>query len=70
MSTMSDYKITDQDVEGVVNYLRFFHPENANENFARELLEYWKATSHRLALTNPEALNDLYESFQQSKNKR
>ena len=30
---------TEKDIESVVNYLRIFHPEDANREFAVELLE-------------------------------
>lgn len=60
MADMSDYKITEKDIESTVNYLRIFHPENANREFAVEMLEYLKATTHRLALTDPRTLDELY----------
>lgn len=64
---MSDYKITEEDVEGMLQYLRVFHPENANREYAVEMLEYLKATFHRLALTDPDALHELYEAFEKSR---
>ena len=64
---MSDYKITEQDIEGMLQYLRVFHPENANEDYAVEMLEYLKATFHRLALTDPDALDELYQAFEKSR---
>ncbi|QQR52536.1 hypothetical protein IPG36_00160 [bacterium] len=57
---MSDYQITEKDVEATVNYLRIFHPENANREFAVEMLEYLKASYKRIAHTNPEILDELY----------
>ena len=63
---MSDYQITEKDVEATVNYLRIFHPENANREFAVEMLEYLKASYHRLALTNPDALDELYDAYSMS----
>ena len=67
MKHMSDYEITEKDIESVVNYLRIFHPEDANREFAVELLEYLKASYHRLALTSPDALEELYLAFEKSK---
>ena len=64
---MEHYKITEADIEGMIYYLRVYHPENANREYAAELLEYMKATYHRLALTNPDVLGELYEAFQRSK---
>lgn len=69
MGKMSDYKITEKDVDSTVNYLRIFHPENANREYALELLEYFKASARRMAFTSPDALNDLYASFEQSRKK-
>lgn len=66
---MSDYEITEKDIESVVNYLKIFHPENANKEFATEMLEYLKASFHRLALTDPDALEELYKAFESSKSK-
>lgn len=65
---MSGYKITEEDIQGMLKYLQVFHPDNANRNYAEEILEYMKAGYHRLALTNPDALDKLYEAFQKSKN--
>lgn len=62
------YEITEKDIESTVNYLRIFHPENANHEYAVEMLEYFKASYHRLALTNPDALDELYKAFAKSKN--
>ncbi len=70
MKDMSDYEITEKDIESVVNYLRIFHPEDANREFAVELLEYLKASYHRLALTDPNALDELYKAFTDSINKQ
>lgn len=61
------YKITEKDIESMVNYLRIFHPENADREYAIEMLEYLKASYHRLAFTSPEALDNLYVAFKKSK---
>ena len=63
MADMSDYEITEKDIESMVNYLRIFHPENANRDFAVEMLNYLKATSHRLAQSSSEMLETLYEAL-------
>lgn len=63
---MSDYEITEQDIESTIKYLQIFHPENANREFAIEMLEYLKASLHRLALSDPDALDNLYSSFTES----
>ncbi len=60
---MSDYEITEKDIENTVKYLRIFHPENANKEFAVELLQYFKSAYHRLAVTDPDALEELYAAY-------
>jgi hypothetical protein len=62
-----EYQISGKDIEGMLNYLKIFHPEKATRNYAEEILEYLKAGYHRMAFTNPDALEDLYQAFQQSK---
>ncbi|HET7302711.1 MAG TPA: hypothetical protein VFI74_05270 [Candidatus Saccharimonadales bacterium] len=64
---MEHYKITEDDIQGMIYYLKVYHPENANREYATELLEYMKATYQRLALTNPEVLEELYQAFQGTK---
>lgn len=64
---MSGYEITEEDIQGMLRYLKAFHPENANREFAEEMLRYLKAASRRLALTDPDALNELYEAFQKER---
>lgn len=66
---MSDYEINEKDIESVVRYLKIFHPENANREYAVEMLVYLQATFHRLAITDPDALEEMYQSFQDSKTK-
>ena len=65
---MAGYTVTKKDTEMMLHYLSIFHPENANEPFARELLYYMKATYRRLALSDPDALEQIYESFAKQKN--
>ncbi|HEU4914914.1 MAG TPA: hypothetical protein VFT16_05980 [Candidatus Saccharimonadales bacterium] len=64
---MSGYEVNEKDIQGVLKYLELFHPENANHGFAEELLRYVKVASRRMALTDPDALDALYNDFQRSK---
>ena len=64
---MSGYEITEEDIKGMLRYLKAFHPENANREFAKEMLRYLKAASRRMALTDPDALDELYRAFQQDR---
>lgn len=61
------YRITEQDIEGMLKYLTVFHPDRANREDAIEILTYMRASYHRLALTDPAALDELYEAFEKSK---
>lgn len=60
---MSDYKISDEDVNGVVRYMKIFHPEKANSDYCRSLLEYTKSGLYQIARTDPDNIEDLYESL-------
>ena len=62
-----EYEISNKDIESMVNYLRIFHPKNATKDYAVEMLEYLKASYHRLASTDPDALEELYSAFEKSK---
>lgn len=61
--TMAGYTVTKKDTEMMLHYLSIFHPENANEPFARELLYYMRAVYRRMALTDPDALSEMYDSY-------
>lgn len=61
------YEITEQDIAGMLHYLQVFHPEKATEDYAKEMLEYYKAGYRRLGFTNPDALHDLFDAFEKSK---
>ncbi len=56
---MSDYKITDEDVEAVVRYLRVNDPENATPEVALALLEDLHSGVQDMAYNNPEKLEEL-----------
>ena len=66
---MSDYKITDKDIEGMLRYLKLFHPEQATREFAEGWLRFWKAKYREVAVENPgnDALERLFEAYQASK---
>jgi hypothetical protein len=67
IGTMSGYTITEEDIEKTLNYLRIFHPENANREFAEEFLKYWKAAYRRIGAIDPDALDELYDAFTKKK---
>jgi hypothetical protein len=60
---------TEDDIDGVMRYMKIFHPEKANRDYCEALLEYWDLTLKHMALNNPEDLEKIYEAFEASKNK-
>ena len=69
MKTMNSYNhISDEDVEGVVRYMQIFHPDKANPEYCRTLLEalYAGAVSgfREIALSNPDDIEELYEKYE------
>jgi hypothetical protein len=66
---MSDYKFTDQDIDGMMLYLKAFQPEHADEETAVLYLQYVKDKSRDISLgdlTN-ENLHQFFEAFLRSK---
>lgn len=61
------YDINDKDIEGVLNYLRIFEPENANREYATEFLKYMKLSARRTGSTNPDELDKQLAAFKKSK---
>lgn len=52
-----------KDIEAMVRYLKIYHPENANENFAAMMLDEMQQTIRGLEQNNPEALEELYQAL-------
>jgi hypothetical protein len=65
---MSFYEISDEDIDTVVRYMKIFHPEKASREYAKAMLEYCKADFHNMSLTDPKALDDLFERYEATKN--
>jgi hypothetical protein len=66
---MSDYVISNKDIDAVVRYLKIFHPENANRDFARYMLESSKSAIHKIASENPDDIEAIYEQVEASNKK-
>lgn len=66
---MSDYKITQEDIEGVHNYLKIFDPKNANMTYAEDLMHYIVEKVHRIGLNDPAALHELNAAYQKEQEK-
>ncbi len=60
MNRMSNYEITDKDVQAIVKFLQINDPENASEDNAISFLLNVQSGLHDLALENPGALLKLY----------
>ena len=63
---MSDYVITDEDIDAVVRYLKIYHPENATREYARRMLESTKSALHQIAINNPNDIEALYKQIENS----
>lgn len=63
---MSDYQITDSDIDAMMRYLEIYHPENANREYAQGLLEHTKSALHEIAKNNPDDIEAMYEVYEQS----
>jgi hypothetical protein len=65
---MSGYKISDKDVDGVLRYMQIYHPENADRDYCRALLEAFQAGLisglRQLALSKPDDIEELYEKYE------
>lgn len=54
---MSDfYQINDKDINGMLNYLRIFQPEDATREFAVEFLKYLKLSYRKTGQIDPDEL--------------
>ena len=63
---MSDYEITEKDIDAVVRYLQIYHPDKANRDYAQAMLEYIKSGLHKIAHDNPDNIEAMYEAYEKS----
>lgn len=63
---MSDYVITDEDIDAAVRYLAIYHPENASREYAQQLLEFVKSALHKIAINNPDGIEAMYAQYEAS----
>lgn len=52
-----------KDIEAVLNYLKIYHPDKADRNYAAAFLDYLQSKIHDLALNDPDELEKLYDTF-------
>lgn len=62
---MSDYRITEEDVKGMLKYLQHNHPEQATAEHAQAYLEWFKAKGREISLNDPTNadIEDMYKLF-------
>jgi len=61
------YEINDKDIDGMLNYLRIFQPEDATREFAVEFLKYLKLSYRKTGQINPDELHKQLEAYKSSK---
>lgn len=72
MNNMNDdigYKITDEDIEAVVRWLRINDPENANPKIARQMLEGTRSMFREIGQTDEDLLHKALEDYKTKKDK-
>ncbi len=60
---MTGYKPTKNDVQLLINWLKEHDPENANEEVAKQMLVDLKLSFRAIGLSDPDSLEDFYQSF-------
>lgn len=63
---MSNYEITDEDINGMMHFLEVYRPEQADRDHAILFLEYLKSGFENIARNNPDDIEALYEQFEKS----
>ncbi len=63
---MSDYKITEENIDAVIRYMKIYHPERANREYARAMLEYIKSGLAKIAQNNPDDIEAMYEAYEKT----
>lgn len=58
---MSDYQISDEDIDVVVRYMKIFHPEKADRAYCKEALARLKAGLFKIARNNPDDIEEIYQ---------
>jgi hypothetical protein len=68
VTKITKYKITEKDIDSVLNFLKINDPEHATPDMAIALLEYFQATFHAMRHENLDQLTEIYEEFKKYKN--
>ncbi len=67
---MSDFQITEEIIDAVVRYMKIYHPERANREYVRSMLEHLKSGLHQIAHKNPDDIESMYENYEKSLKKQ
>jgi threonine synthase len=70
MSNMSDYEINDKDIETVLRYLKIHNPENADRDYAVQLLEAMQNTAHNIVQSGVFTDNELLNAIKSVEEER
>ncbi len=62
---MSDYEITDEQIEVMLRYLQNFHPEQATREFDENWMRFWKAKIRDTSVKNldNDTMEEMFEAF-------
>lgn len=61
---MQDDEQAKMDIEAVYRYLKIYHPDKADRNYAAAFLDFIQTKIHELAINDPDELEMLYDMFQ------
>jgi hypothetical protein len=64
---MSNYEISDKDIETALRYLKYHDPENATRERAVALLQDLQAGFHGMAHDNPQLLVELQKEINRNR---
>ncbi|HUD07263.1 MAG TPA: hypothetical protein VMR34_05230 [Candidatus Saccharimonadales bacterium] len=60
---MNGYELNDKDTQAMVRWLKIFHPENANEAFAKAMLISMQLNYRQMGWDDPDKLEDHYREY-------
>ena len=60
------YRLSDEDIDAMVRWLKTHHPENANKEYAASWLVSVKLTYRQTGWADPDKLEDFYQEYQKS----
>lgn len=61
MADQEQYNISEEDIQKVINYLKFHDPKNADREYAIEFIESMQVTSNEIARTDEELARAIEE---------